>query len=71
MPSDPYVGAEKLGSKFYLTLIGVVFGVAIGAILVFWLFGAAWAKWGGLGALIFIGVVLILIAYVVERRQAR
>ena len=47
-----------------------MFGVAIGAILVFWLFGAAWARWGGLGALIFLGLILIAIAYVVERREA-
>lgn len=71
MPGESYVSDEKLGSRFYLTLLAVVLGGAAGAILIFWLIGTAWVRWGGLGALIFIGVVLIAIGYVYDRRQAK
>jgi amino acid transporter len=70
MPADPH-GEEKLGSKFWLMLVGILLAVGVGALLIFWLIGKAWYRWGFLGAMIFVGVLLLAIGYVYDRRQAR
>jgi hypothetical protein len=71
MPGESFTTGERLGSTFWLALIGGAVGICIGALLLFVLVGAAWARWGGLGALIFFGLLLIALGYVYDRRQAR
>jgi uncharacterized membrane protein len=60
-----------LSWRFWGSLIGIVVGIGIAALLFFLLIGAAWARWGALGSLIFFGAILIGVAYVYDRRQAR
>ena len=71
MPGESFTTGEKLGSKFWLALIGGALAICIGALLLFVLVGAAWARWGGLGALIFFGVLLVAVGYIYDRRQAK
>jgi len=71
MPGESFTTGEKLGSTFWLARIGGAICICVGALLLFALVGAAWARWGGLGALIFFGVALIAVGYVYDRRQAR
>ena len=60
-----------LGGGFWLKMIGVLLLGAIGAILVFVLFSGAWARWGLFGAVVFFSGVLLLIAYIGDRRSQR
>jgi hypothetical protein len=66
-----YVEDSELGSKFWLGVIGTVIVVGIGIILLFWLVGAAWYRWGAIGTLLFFGVLALLFGYVYDRRQAK
>ena len=70
MPGESFTTGE-LGSKFWLALLGGALAIVIGAALLFALVGAAWARWGGLGALIFFAVSLIAVGYIYDRRQAK
>lgn len=62
---------NDLGGSFWLMVIGVAVAIGIGALLLFWLIGSAWAAWGGLGALIVFGAVALAIGYFYDRRQAK
>jgi hypothetical protein len=62
---------EKLGGRFWLFVIGVSLGVAVGAFLIFALIGWAWYAWGFFGMLLFIGAVLLAWAWVFDRRQQK
>jgi hypothetical protein len=62
---------DGLGGGFWLKMIGVLLLVAIGAILVFVLIANAWARWGLVGGMVFFGAVLLLIAYIGDRRSQR
>jgi fatty acid desaturase len=57
--------------RFWAWVIGVSLAVGIGGFLLFILMGAAWARWGGLGALLFLGVLMLVIAWFYDRRQAK
>jgi hypothetical protein len=58
-----------MGGRFWLGLVGVCLGIAIGGFLLFALIGATWYAWGGLGTIIFFGAVLLVVAYFYDRRQ--
>jgi hypothetical protein len=62
---------EGLGAKFWLLLVGgaIAFGIAAFAVLVF--ITTAWARWGFFGAFLFISAVLLLIGWMVDRRDRR
>ncbi len=60
-----------LGGGFWLKLFGVILLGGIGALLVFLLFDAAWYRWGLLGAIVVFSGVLLLIAYIGDRRSQR
>jgi bacteriorhodopsin len=62
---------DDLGVGFWLTLIGVAVGAALGGILIFLIMGWAWYAWGLLGMLLFLGAVTVGIGYVVDKRDAR
>ena len=66
-----YETSEKLGSKFWLELVGVALAIGIGSLLLFLLMGAAWYRWGALGALIFFGAVALAVGFYYDRRQAK
>lgn len=62
---------EGLGTKFWLSVVGVCLAVGIGGILLFILVSAAWYRWGFLGGMIFFGGLLLIAAWFYDRRQAK
>jgi len=62
---------DGLGSKFWLGMVGVILACGIGAVLVFTLLTGAWVRWGGIGALVFLAVVFMSIAAVLDRKKRR
>jgi hypothetical protein len=62
---------DGLGGKFWLWVIGVSLAVGIGGLLLFLLVGAAWYRWGFLGAMIFFGALLLLIAWIWDKRHEK
>jgi uncharacterized membrane protein len=62
---------EGLGARFWLSVMGIALACGVGAVLVFVLIGAAWARWGLLGAIIFFGVILLGTAWIYDRRHAK
>lgn len=61
---------EGLGGRFWLWVVGVALAVGIGALLLFLLVTAAWARWGFLGAMIFFGALLLIFAWFWDRTHA-
>jgi hypothetical protein len=62
---------DSLGGRFWLSIIGIALLIGLGGLLIFWLLGAAWYAWGGFGALLFFGGVMILGAWIYDRRTAK
>jgi hypothetical protein len=62
---------EGLGGRFWLAVIGVSLGAAIGGFLLFVLIGWAWVAFGLFGMLLFFGALLIAVAWLVDRRDAK
>ncbi|HEY7731417.1 MAG TPA: hypothetical protein VH950_10985 [Gaiellaceae bacterium] len=60
-----------LGFGFWLKMAGVIVLVGIACLIFFLLLDVAWAAWGGFGALLAVGAVLLLIAWIYDRRNAR
>lgn len=60
---------EELGGKFWLWVVGVALAIGIGGMIIFVVLTAAWYAWGALGALLFFGAVLMLFAWIYDRRQ--
>jgi hypothetical protein len=62
---------EGVGFGFWLKMAGVIVLVGIACLVIFLLLDVAWAAWGGFGALLAIGAVLLLAAWIYDRRNAR
>ena len=62
---------DGLGAGFWFKIIGLVLACAVGAALLFLFVGAAWARWGGLGALLFFFLIACLYGYFYDRRQVK
>jgi hypothetical protein len=62
---------DELGAGFWFKIMGLVLAVGVGAALLFLFVGAAWARWGGLGALLFFFVVALAYGYIYDRRHAK
>ena len=62
---------DELGGRFWLKIVGLVLAFGIGAALLFLFVGAAWARWGGLGALLFFFLVACLYGYFYDRKQVQ
>ena len=61
----------SLGPKFWLGLMGMILGGVIAAVLLFVIFGAAWYAWGFFGTLILFGGILLIWAWIYDRRQTK
>jgi hypothetical protein len=61
----------SLGGRFWASVFGICLAVGVGGFLLFWLVGAAWARWGAFGALLFLGGMLLLVAWIFDRRATR
>jgi predicted PurR-regulated permease PerM len=62
---------EGLGLKFWLAMIGIVVAVGVGGLIFFLIFTRAVYAWGFLGAVLALGLVFILFAWLHDRRQKR
>ena len=62
---------DGLGGRFWLGLIGAIVACGVGLLLFFVVFNSAVYKWGALGAFFALGAVLLLIAWIHDRRQIR
>ncbi len=62
---------EGLGFKFWAGMAGVVLAVGIGLMIVFFLFSRAVYAWGALGAFLALALVLIIVAWFIDRRKVR
>jgi NhaP-type Na+/H+ and K+/H+ antiporter len=60
-----------MGGSFWLKVFGVLVLGGIAAMLVFLLFEAVWYRWSLLGAIVVFTGVLLLIAYIGDRRSQR
>jgi hypothetical protein len=62
---------EGLGAGFWFKLFGLLLLGGLGVLLVFLLIDAAWYRWGAIGALLFFFAVLLVIAYISDRRSQK
>jgi NADH:ubiquinone oxidoreductase subunit 3 (subunit A) len=60
-----------VGARFWIRLFAFIVGIGIATAIVFAVIGAALIAWGVLGALIFVGAVLLGFAWVYDRRELR
>jgi hypothetical protein len=60
-----------MGFGFWIKCVGVILLGALACLVVFLLLDIAWAAWGGFGALVAIAAVLLLVAWLYDRRNAR
>jgi membrane protein YdbS with pleckstrin-like domain len=58
-----------MGGSFWLKVFGVLVLGGIAAMLIFLVFEAVWYRWSLLGAVFLFVVVLLGIAYVMDRRS--
>ena len=62
---------EGLGFRFYARLAGIAIAVAIAGLILMLIFSRALYAWGFLGMFLLIAVVLLVIGWVIDRREAR
>ena len=62
---------DELGRGFWLKLLGICLAIGIGGMLLFALLGTAWYAWGGFATLIIFGGLLLLWAWIYDRRQTK
>jgi uncharacterized membrane protein len=62
---------DGLGFGFYLKLTGVVLAFGIGGFILMLIFTRAVYAWGLIGAFIALSAVMLAIAWVYDRRQAK
>jgi uncharacterized membrane protein HdeD (DUF308 family) len=62
---------DGLGFKFWGGLIGVILAIAIGGMILFLIFSRAVYAFGFLGALIVIGGIAVLLAWLYDRKTQR
>jgi hypothetical protein len=65
------LGRERLGTKFWLALLAIAIACGVGVVLVFVLFGLAWAAWGLIGAVIAFVALAAAGSWAVDRRARR
>ena len=57
--------------RMWLGLAATVIGLGIAALIFFLLLDIAWVAWGAFGALLAVGAVLLLFAWLYDKRQER
>jgi hypothetical protein len=61
----------SLGWGFWGSVFGVCLAIGVGGFLLFWFVGAAWYRWGFFGGLLVLGGVLLIVAWIYDRRATR
>ena len=60
-------GSEmELGGKFWLMFIGGAIACALAGLLLFFLIGTAWARWGFLVMFLFLAVVSLAVGWIFD-----
>ena len=62
---------DGLGFKFWGGLIGIILAVAVGGMIMFLIFSRAVYAFGFLGAFIVLGGIVILLAWLYDRKTQR
>jgi|GEM_PF-1777462 len=62
---------DGLGFKFWGGLIGIIVAVAVGGMIMFLIFSRAVYAWGFLGAFLVLGAIVLLIAWIYDRKTQR
>jgi hypothetical protein len=62
---------EGLGPHFWRWFLGVGLLVVVGLVLIFVLLHRAWYRWGAFGTLLFAFALIMLVAWVYDRRQVK
>ncbi len=62
---------EGLGFSFYAKLVGICLAVGLAAFVILLLIARATYAWGFLGAFAVFSIILLAIAWIYDRRQAR
>jgi Flp pilus assembly protein TadB len=60
-----------MGGKFWLGLLGGTLAIAILVAIGFLVFGAVWYAWGLGGAILGLVAILLIIGWMVDRRDKR
>jgi 4-hydroxybenzoate polyprenyltransferase len=62
---------DGISGRDWLRMFGILFGIGVAVVLGFIFISNALFKWGFIGGFIVIGAVLLLFAWIYDRRQAR
>jgi hypothetical protein len=62
---------DGLGFKFWGGLIGIIVAVAVGGLVMFLIFSRAVYAWGFFGAFIVLGGIVILLAWIYDKKTQR
>jgi hypothetical protein len=62
---------DGLGFKFWGGLIGIILAIAIGGMIMFLIFSRAVYAWGFLGAFLVLGAIVILVAWIYDKKSQR
>ena len=60
-----------MGAKFWLAFIGATIALGLAGLILFLLIDAAWYRWGFLGGFLLIAAILLVIAWILDRRTAK
>jgi predicted lipid-binding transport protein (Tim44 family) len=62
---------EGLGFRFYAGMAGIVIAGAIAALILMLIFSRALYAWGFFGMFLVLAVMLLVIGWLIDRREAR
>jgi hypothetical protein len=65
------VDDRSLGGRFWLGLIGISLALGVAGLVLFLVINRAFYRWGALGTLLVLGGVLVLAAYIHDRRAVK
>ena len=61
----------SFGAGFWLKIFGTIIGVGLAVLLILLFIGNMFARWGFIGGMIVLGIVLLVSAWISDKREAR